>query len=216
SRNWAGGVNARPPVGSRFAAAKMNFTLPITLGLDMMRPDAEYYAVSVWVGIDGWNRAALLQVGVSSQVNESESGDLSFQAWYEWTPARAKFFDIAMEPGDKMEVEVVMFNATRGKVYLGNLSRGEWVSRVLNAPQPDAGLVGATVEWIVEDFRMVGEPRNVAFGDFGAIELRDCVAYTSDGEKVGPDPGEVFWIRQGNATRARTMVQGSSVAVEYN
>ncbi|KAK2052709.1 concanavalin A-like lectin/glucanase [Colletotrichum caudatum] len=216
SRNWAGGANARPPVGTRFAAAKMNMTLPTSLGIDIMRPDANAYAANAWVGIDGWNRAGLLQAGVTFEVNKSVSGELAFQAWYEWTPDRAKFIDIAIGPGDKIEVEVVMFNATRGKVYLGNLSSGEWVSRVLNAPQPASALVGATVEWIVEDFRLVWEPDNMAFGDFGAIELQDCVAYTSDGDEVGPDPGELFWIQQGNLTRARTTVEGSSVTVEYN
>ncbi|KAK2049013.1 concanavalin A-like lectin/glucanase [Colletotrichum somersetense] len=215
SRNWAGGVNARPPIGTRFAAAKMNFTLPTTLGPDVLRPESTYYAGTAWVGIDGWHRAALLQVGVTFVMNKTESDEIKFLPFYEWTPAVAKFMDISMRPGDKIEVEAVMFNATQGKVYLRNLSSGEWVARVLNAPQPDARLAGANVEWIVEDFRIVWEPDNVAFADFGVIELKDCVAYTTDGEKVGPDQGEVFRIRQGNETRARATVNGTSVAVEY-
>lgn len=215
SVNWAGAVNSSPPSG-RFAAVKMNLTLPKTLGPDYFQPNNEYYAANAWLGIDGWShRTALLQAGIVMEVNKSISEELVFRPWYEWWPKEAMFFDIPMGPGDDIQIEVVMFNATYGKIILENLSRGEWVARKLKSPYPDAGLVGSSVEWIMEDFALaVGG--NVPFGNFGMIQLRDCTAYTSENDMVTPDPSQSFWIRQKNITRARSTVSGSLVTIEYN
>ncbi|KAG8169962.1 hypothetical protein KVR01_000707 [Diaporthe batatas] len=215
SRNWAGAMNSDPPSG-RFAAAKMRFTLPGLLRADVVQPAADYYAANAWVGIDGWShQTAILQAGVVMQVNKTVSDELVFKPWFEWWPEPAVFFDIPMGPGDDIKIEVVMFNATSGKVLLENNSRGEWVIRKLMSPHPDVPLAGKTVEWILEDFKLARGP-NVPLGDFGTLELRDCVAYTSADEKVGPDPSQPFWIRQDNVTRARSAVNGSSVTIEYN
>jgi len=43
--NWAGAVNSSPPSG-RFAAVKMNLTLPETLGPDSFQPNSDYYAAN--------------------------------------------------------------------------------------------------------------------------------------------------------------------------
>lgn len=216
SVNWAGAVNSSPPSG-RFAAVKMNLTLPQILRPDAFQPDSDYYAAAAWIGIDGWsNQNALLQAGIVMEINKSVSNELVFRPWYEWWPKEAMFVDIPMGPGDDIQVEVVMFNATDGKMFLQNLSQGEWVARKLKSPRPNASLVGDSVEWIVEDFRLIAMGGNVPFGDFGTFELRDCVAYTNESDMVAPDPNQAFWIRQKNVTRARSAVNGSLVTIEYN
>lgn len=215
SRNWSGAINSEPPSG-RFAAAKMKFTLPAKLQPDAVRGPTAYYAASVWVGIDGYSHhTALLQAGVSIEVNRTISEDVVFRPWYEWWPKQAMFLDIPMGPGDEIEVEIVMFNATSGKIFMENKARGEWISRKLMAPRPDAGLAGQTVEWILEDFKLAWGS-NVPFGDFGTMELRDCVAYTTADEEVGPDSSQPFWIHQDNVTRARSVVNGRSITIDYN
>ncbi|KAJ4388525.1 hypothetical protein N0V93_005983 [Gnomoniopsis smithogilvyi] len=216
SRNWSGGINpASPNTSGYFAAAGMKFTAPAALGPDIIQPDAEYYAASIWVGIDGWSHgSALLQTGVTIEVNKSVSGEVAYVPWYEWWPAVAMRLDVPIGAGDEVELEVVMFNATSGKVFVQNHSRGEWVSRKLMAPQPDAQLVGKNVEWIVEDFAL-SEGGNVPLGDFGTITLRDCNAHLSTGELVGPSQSEAFWMRQDNMTRTQATIVDNSVKVEY-
>lgn len=214
SKNWSGAVNTDPGSGY-FAAAGMKFNVPKTLGPDIAKGDTDYYAASVWVGIDGLTHGtALLQTGVTMEVNKTNSREVTYVPWYEWWPNIAMRLDVPIRGGDEIELEVVMFNATSGKILLWNRSQGDWVVRALQAPQPDAVLAGRSVEWIVEDFAL-SEGGNVPFGDFGAIELRDCKAHTSTDKIVGPDPAQPFSIRQDNVTRTNTSVDGRLVSVQY-
>ncbi|KAK6222586.1 hypothetical protein QIS74_04288 [Colletotrichum tabaci] len=214
SKNWSGAVNTKPPSGY-FAAAGMKFTVPKTLRPDIVKGNTDYYAASAWVGIDGLTHGtALLQTGVTIEVNKTSSEDVTYVPWYEWWPNIAMRLDIPIGGGDEIEVEVVMFNATSGKILLWNRSKGDWVARALQAPRPDAKLAGRSVEWIVEDFAL-SEGGNVPFGDFGVIELRDCKAHTSTDKVVGPDPSQPFYIRQDNLTRTNTSVEGQSVSIQY-
>lgn len=214
SKNWSGAVNTDPPSGY-FAAAGMKFTVPKTLRPDITNETTDYYAASAWVGIDGLGRGtALLQTGVTIEVNKTNSEEVAYVPWYEWWPDIAMRLDILIGGGDEIEVEVVMFNATSGKILLWNRSKGDWVARALRAPRPDAQLAGRSVEWIVEDFAL-SEGGNVPFGDFGAIELRDCRAHTSTDEIVGPDPSQPFSIRQDGLMRTNTSVKGQSVSIQY-
>ncbi|WYZ39066.1 hypothetical protein EsH8_III_000980 [Colletotrichum jinshuiense] len=164
SKNWSGAVNSAPPSGY-FAAAGMKFTVPRTLGPDIAKAETDYFAT-----------------GVTVEINKTISNEVAYVPWYEWWPNIAMKLDIAIGGGDEVEVEVVMFNETSGKILLWNKSRGEWVARTLQAPRPDAVLAGSSVEWIVEDFAL-SEGGNVPFGDFDVIELRDCKAHTST-EKI--------------------------------
>ncbi|GKT49846.1 aspergillopepsin-2 [Colletotrichum spaethianum] len=193
----------------------MKFTVPKTLGPDVTMKETDYYAASVWVGIDGLTHGnALLQTGVTVEINKSISDEVAYVPWYEWWPNIAMKLDISIRGGDEVEVEVVMFNGTSGKILLWNKSRGEWVARTLQAPRPDSVLAGHSVEWIVEDFAL-SEGGNVPFGDFGIIELRDCKAHTSTDEVVGPDTNQPFYIRQNNMTRTSVALDGHSVSIEY-
>lgn len=214
SKNWSGAVNTKPPSGY-FAAAGMKFTVPKTLRPDIVKGNTDYYAASAWVGIDGLTHGtALLQTGVTIEVNKTNSEEVTYVPWYEWWPNIAMRLDIPIGGGDEIEVEVVMFNATSGKILLWNRSKGDWVARALQAPRSDAKLAGRSVEWIVEDFAL-SEGGNVPFGDFGVIELRDCKAHTSTDKVVGPDPSQPFYIRQDNLTRTNTSVEGQSVSIQY-
>ncbi|GJC81032.1 aspergillopepsin-2 [Colletotrichum liriopes] len=193
----------------------MKFTVPKTLGPDVAKAETDYYAASAWVGIDGLTHGtALLQTGVTVEMNKTVSDEVAYVPWYEWWPNIAMKLDIFIGGGDEVEVEVVMFNETSGKILLWNKSRGEWVARTLQAPRPDAVLAGRSVEWIVEDFAL-SEGGNVPFGDFDVIELRDCKAHTSTEKIVGPDPNQPFYIRQNNITRTSASVDGHSVSIKY-
>lgn len=75
------------------------FTVPspsVPSGVDAT--DGEYSA-SAWVGIDGNTYStAILQTGVDFTV--STSGEVTYDAWYEWYPDYAYDFDLDISAGD--------------------------------------------------------------------------------------------------------------------
>lgn len=99
SENWSGMAITSPPTGQTFNAVSGKFTVPspsVPSGVDAT--DGEYSA-SAWVGIDGNTYStAILQTGVDFTV--STSGEVSYDAWYEWYPDYAYDFDIDISAGD--------------------------------------------------------------------------------------------------------------------
>jgi len=99
SENWSGAAITSPPSGQTFNAVSGKITVPvpsIPSGVDAT--DGEYSA-SAWVGIDGNTYStAILQTGVDFTV--TTSGEVSFDAWYEWYPDYAYDFDLTISAGD--------------------------------------------------------------------------------------------------------------------
>ena len=99
SENWSGLAYTSPPSGETFNAVSAKFTVPTpSIPSGVAATDGEYSA-SAWVGIDGNTYStAILQTGLDFTV--STSGDVSYDAWYEWYPDYAYNFDLTISSGD--------------------------------------------------------------------------------------------------------------------
>ncbi|KUJ06940.1 uncharacterized protein LY89DRAFT_712271 [Mollisia scopiformis] len=173
SENWSGLAYTSPPSGETFNAVSGKFTVPtpsIPSGVDST--DGEYSA-SAWVGIDGNTYStAILQTGVDFTV--STSGEVSYDAWYEWYPDYAYDFDLTISAGDVIAMYVNATTTTSGSATIENLTTGKTVTKSLTST---SALGGENAEWIVEDFEE-GDSL-IAFADFGNVTFTECVASTS-------------------------------------
>ncbi|GKT95915.1 hypothetical protein Ct61P_13765 [Colletotrichum tofieldiae] len=78
----------------------MKFTVPKKLGPDIVKAETDYYAASAWVGIDGLTHGtALLQTGVTVEMNKTVSNEVAYVPWYEWWPNIAMKLDIFIGEG---------------------------------------------------------------------------------------------------------------------
>ncbi|KAH0826049.1 peptidase G1, partial [Lanmaoa asiatica] len=101
-------------------------------------------AAAAWVGIDGPNCPATLQIGVDFIV---ESGQPTYGAWYEWYPANANSFSgISISAGDIISLTVIAWTATSGNVTIGNISNDQVVTEILTSPTLFA--VGVRGGWL--------------------------------------------------------------------
>jgi hypothetical protein len=106
SENWSGAAITSPPSGQTFNAVSGKFTVPTpSVPSGVAATDGEYSA-SAWVGIDGNTYStAILQTGVDFTV--STSGEVSYDAWYEWYPDYAYDFDLTISAGDVSTLVVI-------------------------------------------------------------------------------------------------------------
>jgi hypothetical protein len=80
STNWAGAVL----IGTDYTEVTGTFTVP-TPKVPTGKAASKDWSASAWVGIDGDTCAtAILQTGIDFSI---QSGEVSFDAWYEWYPA---------------------------------------------------------------------------------------------------------------------------------
>ena len=99
SENWSGLAYPSPPSGGAFKAVSASFTVPTPSIPPGVAATNGQYSASAWVGIDGYSYTdAILQTGVDMTI--STSGDVSFDAWYEWFPDYAYDFDLLISAGD--------------------------------------------------------------------------------------------------------------------
>lgn len=219
SHNWAGAALTAPPEGSsRFAAVLATVTLPrhALLAHNTSGPRTEPWSAAVWVGLDGATRRnAILQTGITMTLYPS--GAVGYHAWYEWWPARSLTFPLtnALEPGDTVDMEAVMYNETHGKATLVNRNKHETVDQFLELPTPEARLSGANAEWILEDFWLTEQRENVPLVDFDQLEMVNCRAYTDTNELVPADKGKIYWMKQGSMMRAQAGVEDKTITFQY-
>lgn len=99
SENWSGAAITSPPSGQTFNAVSGRFTVPTPSAPSGVAATDGEYSASAWVGIDGNTYStAILQTGVDFTV--TTSGEVSYDAWYEWYPDYAYDFDLTISAGD--------------------------------------------------------------------------------------------------------------------
>ncbi|OKL63104.1 hypothetical protein UA08_01224 [Talaromyces atroroseus] len=211
SSNWSGGVLTAPPSGTTFTSVTAQFTVPKP---SLPSGGTQDSYASAWVGIDGDTyTTAILQTGLDFGI--STSGQVSYDAWYEWYPDYAyDFSGITINTGDVMQVTVTSTSSSAGTAVIENLSSGQKVSQSLTAPSSTATLGGQNAEWIVEDFDSNGG--QVPFANFGTVNFTGATAGTSDGSSVGTSGADVLDISQnGKVLTSASIPSDSEVDVKY-
>ncbi|RAO65182.1 uncharacterized protein BHQ10_001194 [Talaromyces amestolkiae] len=211
SSNWSGGVLTAPPSGTTFTSVTAQFTVPKPSLPSGATQDS--YA-SAWVGIDGDTYTnAILQTGVDFGI--STSGQVTYDAWYEWYPDYAyDFSGIDISTGDDIKITVTSTSNKAGSAVIENLTNGQSVSQSLTAPSSTATLGGQNAEWIVEDFESNGA--QVSFANFGKVAFTNAAAGTADGDSVGTSGVDLLDISQnGKVLTSASVPSDSEVLVEY-
>jgi len=186
SDNWSGAV-ATPPPGKGFFSASGTWIVP-----DAYPPPSAWngngyndglYNVLHWVGIAGDIGAGagnLVQAGTGTDVNVA-GGVISVTPyfWFEWWNSvldngYTRLNGFTVTPGDVIEVGVCA-GSTVGAASIGNVTRSEYVSQVIDPPSANLTLVGNTAEWIVEREGFVGGGLST-LADYGAMFFSDCLA----------------------------------------
>ncbi len=204
SQNWSGAVLESPPSGI-FTSAKGTFTVPTP---QYVGNGGGSESSSAWVGIDGDTcSSAILQSGVDFTVDDS--GNVSYDSWYEWYPDYAYDFDnFQVNSGDVIEVDIVASSTSKGKVTLINHTSGQSVSKTLSAPDSSSTLCGQNAEWIVEDFEQGGSL--VALSNFGTVTFTDATAGTSTGSSAGLSGATVIDIKQNGTVYTDVSIDSDS------
>jgi len=211
SANWSGAILESPPTDETFTGVSATFTVPNpTIPTDIGSTDDSSYAASAWVGIDGDTYStAILQTGVDFTV--SSSGEVSYDAWYEWYPDYAyDFSGIDINAGDSITLSVVAATSTTGTATIENLSTGQTVIQQLTST---SALGGRNAEWIVEDFQE-GDSL-VPFADFGDVEFTDATATTTGGTVDLSGATIVDIESTSGSILTDASVSGSTVSVSY-
>ncbi|EIW78784.1 hypothetical protein CONPUDRAFT_166706 [Coniophora puteana RWD-64-598 SS2] len=190
------------PSGPRgtYTAVTGTFTVPTPTGNDG--------SASAWVGIDGSSCGnAILQTGVDFNI---ASGQVSYDAWYEWYPAAsADFSNISINSGDVITVTVTATSTTAGTAVIENTTNGQSVTQQLTS---SSALCEQDAEWIVEDFSVNGGL--VAFANFGSVTFTGATATTGSGT-VTPNGATIYDIQQNGQTLTTTTINGNDVTVAY-
>ncbi|KAH8682642.1 hypothetical protein BX600DRAFT_47934 [Xylariales sp. PMI_506] len=200
STNWAGAVL----VGTGYNAVTATFVVP-TPKAPTGGSAAKSYAASAWVGIDGDTcTTSILQTGVDFTV---EAGRSSFQAWYEWYPAYAYNFELAIEAGHTIEMTVTATSKRTGSAVIKNTSTGKSVTHTFTSQTKS--LCETNAEWIVEDFEEGSSL--VPFADFGSVTFQDAVYNTNK----APTGATIIDLRQSGKVLTETTVSGDTIKVTY-
>ncbi|KAG9197769.1 hypothetical protein B5807_07129 [Epicoccum nigrum] len=208
SSNWSGAVLEQPSSGY-FKSATGRFTVPTPKHVGSGGTESS----SAWVGIDGDSCASgLLQAGIDFTV--TSSGQVSYDAWYEWYPDYAyDFSNFAVSAGNVIQVDIVATSTTKGTVSLTNVSTGKKVSQTLSAPSGSV-LCRQNAEWIVEDFEQGGSL--VALSNFGTVVFTAASAALSTGGTEGLSSATIIDLKQGSTVYTDvTIDSGSQVTVKY-
>jgi len=199
SLNWAGAVWDSYPSGT-FKAVTGTFTVPT--------PSSPDGSASAWVGIDGDTcGTAILQTGIDFTYN---GGAVSYQAWYEWYPAFAHNFNLAINAGDVIKLTVTTTSTTSGSAVIENLTTGLQVSKQLSSSH---ALCEQNAEWIVEDYEQGGSL--VPFCDFGSVAFTNAFATTSTGSQISPNGATIIDIEQNNQVLTSVSENSNGVTITY-
>jgi len=141
SSNWCGAA----VTGTGFTSVSGTWTIP-TISRRSGQSTSSEPAISQWVGIDGFNNAALIQGGTLSQLVGSGQQNV---AWTEMLPAASRNTALAVGTGDSITTSVNMTSATSGTVTIRNNSRG---TSIVGTVSGGTRVTGTSAEWILEDF----------------------------------------------------------------
>ncbi|KAI1809578.1 peptidase A4 family-domain-containing protein [Poronia punctata] len=195
SSNWAGAVLSSS--GFTQVVGTIIVPTPVNTGSDG--------SASAWVGIDGDTcGTAILQTGLDFSI--TASGEVSYDAWYEWFPDYAyDFSGFPVQAGDEIRITVTASSPAAGVAILENLTTGGSVSHEFTNQENQ--LCEYDAEWIVEDYESGGSL--VAFADFDSVTFTDASAI-QNGAQVGVDGAAILDIKQGDSVLTDCSTSGSS------
>ncbi|KAI0058826.1 hypothetical protein BV25DRAFT_1840686 [Artomyces pyxidatus] len=209
STNWSGVVYNEPQ--GTFTSVTGTFVVPTPQVPDDSSSSGGdgSYSASAWVGIDGDSCSnAILQTGVDFTVDDS--GDVSYDAWYEWYPDYAyDFSGIDISAGDTITVTVTASSTTKGKAIIENVSSGQTVTKSLTS---SSALCEQDAEWIVEDYEEGSSL--VPLANFGSVTFTDATAATSSGP-LGPSGANVIDLKQNNVVYTSVETTSDGVTISY-
>ncbi|MGO9355079.1 MAG: A4/G1 family peptidase [Mycobacterium sp.] len=159
SRSWSGAIQSAQP-GHPYTFVAAQWTVPaLDLGSALetdpwdILEDDPVWAVSEWIGIDGWYEPTLLQAGTESQafITDDDSVMVGVWAWWEWYPKYpVTISNLPVHAGDIVVCLICADDTMTGAVtYFTNLTTGK-ATRFHVTPPSGTKVVGATAEWIVE------------------------------------------------------------------
>ncbi|KUI61454.1 Aspergillopepsin-2 [Cytospora mali] len=207
STNWAGAVL----IGTDYESVTGTITVPTpSAGYgSSTKAEREGYCASAWVGIDGDTcTTAILQTGVDFCY---DSGDVSYDAWYEWYPDYAYDFDLSISSGDVIVMTVTATSESKGTAVIENSTTGKSVTHTFSSTEGD--LCQENAEWIVEDFE---EGLSlVPFADFDEVEFTDAYTTKSSGTTETPASADILDIRQSGEVLTSCSASGETVTCTY-
>lgn len=206
SSNWAGAVRESPPASAMYTYVAATITVPTPTPTGNSTANQ---AASAWVGIDGATyTSAILQTGVDFYVID---GAPYTDAWYEWYPDFAHYYDdFAVNPGDVLVASVNATSTSRGVCIVENQTSGQSVTTTVSAPKGTATLQGVNVEWVVEDFQ--SGDRLVPFAGFDRVQFGSCGAQAA-GIEYGLENATVYELMQDGEMLAHVQVVNTSEVV---
>ena len=205
STNWAGAVL----VGTGYTSVTGSIVVPTPQEPPRARRNTQY-AAAAWVGIDGDTcGSAIIQTGVDFYI---QGGEVSYDAWYEWYPDYAYYFDdFELAAGDTILMTVKASSKSAGTATLENTSTGQTVSHSFSGES--ASLCETNAEWIVEDF---SDSNNnlVPFADFTTVEFTGATA-KSGKSTVDTTGATIINMKQSGKVLTSCSAGGSEVKCTY-
>lgn len=111
SSNWAGAIYESQPEEGPFYAVAGTFTVPEPKTVGEAGGDGVTVG-SAWVGIDGDTYGeAILQAGVDFYIQPN--GSTFYDAWYEWFPDYAYYFEMDVIAGDAISIYVETYSPVK-------------------------------------------------------------------------------------------------------
>ncbi len=146
------------------------------------------------------------QISSCSSIHQRSAG----LAWYEWYPAFAHNFNLAINSGDVIKLTVTASSTTSGTAVIENLTSGQQVSKTLSSTH---ALCEQNAEWIVEDYEQGGSL--VPFCDFGTVAFTNAYATTTSGSHITPNGATIIDIEQNNKVLTSVSENSNGVTISY-
>ncbi|KAF8342475.1 concanavalin A-like lectin/glucanase domain-containing protein [Amanita rubescens] len=183
SSNWAGAVwdtypSVRYVAHSRLSPEPSPSQPPVPLTA-LRRPGLASMATQCGT--------AILQTGIDFTYN---GGAVSYQAWYEWYPAFAHNFNLAINAGDVIKLTVTTTSTTSGSAVIENLTTGLQVSKQLSSSHA-----------------LCEQNADVAF--------TNAYATTSTGSHITPNGATIIDIEQNNQVLTSVSENSNGVTITY-
>lgn len=184
NNNWCGGV-ALPPSGDTMFWVEGSWQMPAVAPPEGAT-EGQTYAVSIWVGIDGYqNSIDVLQAGCDAEVILSQGAtSVRYLPWYEWCPLKSQYLGLPVSAGDMLycRIQVIAGSGNNSaSILLQNQTTNQSLTPVnltVDAPL-GLSLAGNSAEWIVEASDRLGP-----LADFGPVTISSCYAGTLGGATI--------------------------------
>lgn len=171
SRNWSGYA----ATGGVFTGISASWTIPSVVTSESASADA------TWVGIGGISSSDLIQVGTQTI---AQSGNVSYEAWYELLPATSVPVSITVHAGDSITASLLQNQNNEWQVSIRDNTSGQSFS---TAAQDHSSLSSA--EWIEE---MPNDQSGyIPLDNFGAVSFTNALA-VENGNTVTPAAANAF------------------------